>query len=241
MGVGVGAQRLFFLGENDELWSNLEKQLDLVGIQGERHDPDVESWGRELWFGVFAVLLGPSIPAGKRLDLCRHLRATSQCLVVVISGDIDEVEELRLVAAGVSDIVHLPLRVRVLAAKLANRSGHAESHEEDPRYTYGNLELSPIEHWMTVDGTPVNLTPTEFDLLALLMDNPRRVYTHEELSRWIWQDPWSIDHHRLEAHVCRLRRKIVDAGGPVVITSIRGVGYRLLGSADIATRSYPAG
>lgn len=237
----MGAQRLFFLGENDELWADLEKQLDLMGIKGERHDPAEEYWGRESWSGVFAVVLGPSIPEGKRLDLCRQLRATSQCPVVVISGDIDEAEELRLVAAGVCDIVYLPLRARVLAAKLANRSGHSITSDSERTLVFGNLELNRIEHWVAVDGTAIDLTRTEFELLALLMDSPRRVYTHEELSRWIWHDPWSIDHHRLEAHVCRLRKKITTAGGPTIIASVRGVGYRLLASAGMSSRGSLAG
>jgi len=237
----VDAQRILFLGEDGQLWSDLLEQLNLMGIEAERHDTEGDFWGRESRSGVFAVLLGPSIQGKKRLDLCRRSRSTIPCPIVVISESIEEAEELRLVSIGVCDIVYLPLRPRVLAAKLANWAGHTITADSERKLLFANLELSLVEHWVTVDGAPVNLTRTEFDLLALLMDNPRRVYTHEELSRWIWHDPWTVDHHRLEAHVCRLRKKITKAGGPAIVASIRGVGYRLLVSADMSSRGALAG
>ena len=234
-------QRILFLGAHDELWTSLAEQLRLVGIRGEQRDVTFIGGHREDLTGMLAVLIGPAVQGRERLELCRQLRMVSHCPLVVTAGGIEEVEELRLVAAGVCDIVHLPLRPRVVAAQLANRIGHSQEPEATHNHTHENLELNSVEHVVTVDGAPVYLTRTEFDLLALLMEKPKRVYTHEELSRWIWHDPWNVDHHRLEAHICRLRKKIVQAGGPVIITSVRGVGYRLVAAMDVAVNRHLAG
>jgi two-component system phosphate regulon response regulator PhoB len=233
-GIGMETQRILFVGAHDALWMSLAEQLKLMGIDGVRKDSVDIGGRREDFAGMRALLIGPSLQGRERMELCRQLRAISPCPLMVIAGGIEEAEELRLVVAGVCDVVHLPLRPRVLAAQLANRIGHSPDLEPTDHLTYENLVLNSVEHAVSVDGSPVYLTRTEFDLLALLMDNPKRVYTHEELSRWIWHDPWNVDHHRLEAHVCRLRKKILIAGGPAIIGSVRGVGYRLVATANLA-------
>jgi DNA-binding response OmpR family regulator len=77
-----------------------------------------------------------------------------------------------------------------------------------------------------VGGQELALTRIEFDLLALLMEDPGRVVPREEIVSRVWGD-WFSDDHVVEVHLSRLRRKVSDAGGPRVGTAVRGVGYRL--------------
>ena len=147
---------------------------------------------------------------------------------------MEEVDEMRLVVAGACVVAYLPIRPRVMAAQMANRLGRMQSKALDEVLRYRQLQVDPIEHVASIDGRVLELTKTEFDLLVLLIESPRRVHTHEEISRWLWDDPWVVDHHRLEAHVCRLRKKVSRAGGPAIIGSVRGVGYRLVATADLA-------
>lgn len=237
----MGDQRILFLGDRGLVWSGLAEQLAVLGLQGELWEHQARDLRRENLVDVLTVLIGPSIQGKERLEACRHVRALSLCPLVVITSGLTEIEELRLAAVGVCDIVHLPLRPRVMAAQLAIRISQRYDEVHDEVLSYRRLQVNPIEHVASIEGQSVELTKTEFDLLVLLMKNPRRVHTHEEISRWLWDDPWVVDHHRLEAHVCRLRKKVSRAGGPAIIGSVRGVGYRLVASADLTAAPHPAG
>lgn len=231
----MGIQRIFFVGPANQLWRDLHEELEMEGLESTRLEATRQACSREMLGGAFAIIVSPLIDGRARLDLCRHFHEITHCPIIVITEDIEEVEELRLVSTGVCDIVSLPVRPRVLAAQLVNRMNHVSADGRDDTLVYRNVVVSGVERLVTVAGTPVSLTQTEFDLLSLLMENPKRVYTHEELSRWIWHDPWNFDHHRLEAHASRLRKKIICADGPAIIGSVRGVGYRLIATAALPT------
>lgn len=228
------AQRVLFVGPKDQLWRDLYEQLEMEGVASSQLEATRQACTRTVLASAFAVLVSPLVSGTARLDLCRHFHDITHRPIIVMTEDIEEAEELRLVATGVCDIVFLPIRPRVLAAQLANRMNHASADIPDRTLVYENVTLNAVEHLVTVAGVPVGLTQTEFDLLSLLMEHPKRVYTHEELSRWIWHDPWNVDHHRLEAHASRLRKKITVAGGPSIVGSVRGVGYRLVATSDLS-------
>jgi DNA-binding response OmpR family regulator len=90
----------------------------------------------------------------------------------------------------------------------------------------GDLEIDPVSREAHVDGTEVALTRIEFDLLVTLAQQPRRVFTREQLMVSAWDEPFD-GSHVLDAHLSRMRRKIADAGGQRVAHAVRGVGYRL--------------
>jgi two-component system catabolic regulation response regulator CreB len=97
---------------------------------------------------------------------------------------------------------------------------------EAPLSVLGNLALDPLDRRVRVDGEVVDLTRMEFDLLLCLMHAPKRVLTRTELAENLWGTVYVTDH-AIEALVSRLRSKILKAGGPSVVSSVRGVGYRL--------------
>ena len=94
--------------------------------------------------------------------------------------------------------------------------------------TLGRLSVDVEGRSVTVDGEEVELTRTEFDLLATMVRAPRRVWGRDVLLRLVWGDGWSADDHLVEVHVGNMRRKLsrVGAGGAFVRT-VRGVGYRM--------------
>jgi len=180
------------------------------------------------------VIIGPDTTEIARLQLCRDIRKESAASITVISKELDEADELRLAVAGACAICFLPIRPRVLAAQIASRIGRFQPDPSDRVLSFRGLYVYPREHLVTVKARALDLTKTEFELLVHLMRSPRRVYTHDQLSLWLWDDSWVADHHRLEAHVCRLRKKVIQAGGPTIIGSVRGVGYRLMSDVQVA-------
>lgn len=233
-------RHVIVVGVSDELWGELGTSLEDEGLTADRFETSVPRLDRSSTQQTGAIVVGPAMVGSKRLDLCRQVRSSSLASITVISEGLAEVEEMRLVVAGACAIWYPPIRPRVMAAQLANRIDRVRSADPDAVLTYLRLRLDPIEHVATLDGHAVEFTKTEFDLLVLLMGHPRRVFTHGEISRWLWDDSWEVDHHRLEAHVCRLRKKIVHAGGTAIIGTVRGVGYRLIASSDMAGASHLA-
>lgn len=227
-------RHVIVVGVSDELWGELGTSLEDEGLTADRFETSVPRLDRSAIQQAGAVVVGPVMAGSQRLELCRQVRSSSLASITVISEGLDEVEEMRLVVAGACVIWYPPIRPRVMAAQLANRIGRPRLKDPDAVLTYRGLHVDPIEHLATIEGHAVELTKTEFELLVLLMGHSRRVFTHGEISRWLWDDSWEVDHHRLEAHVCRLRKKISRAGGPAIIGSVRGVGYRLIGSSDTA-------
>jgi DNA-binding winged helix-turn-helix (wHTH) protein len=108
---------------------------------------------------------------------------------------------------------------------------------------FGPLRVDPEAREITVDGDPVVTTRTEFDLLDVLTEQPRRVLSREQLRERVWGGGWFGDDHAVDVHVSNLRRKLAAAGAPTVISTVRGVGYRLAPelSAGGADRGAPGG
>jgi DNA-binding response OmpR family regulator len=181
-----------------------------------------------------AVIIGPDVTNGVRLELCRGVWAASRASITVISNELDEADELRLAVAGACAIHFLPVRPRVLAAQIASRIQRFQTELSDQVLSFRGLHVHPGEHVVTVEDRALELTKTEFELLMHLMRNPRRVHTHAALSRWLWDDDSEVDHHRLEAHISRLRKKVAQGGGPSIASSVRGVGYRLMTDVQVA-------
>ncbi|MEA5454898.1 response regulator transcription factor [Sinomonas sp. JGH33] len=101
--------------------------------------------------------------------------------------------------------------------------------QDGRRMIHGSLVVDVDARLVTLDGQELTLTRTEFDLLALLVGSPRRVWTREMLLRSVWGDEWASDEHLVEVHVGNLRRKLGDRGrNPRFIRTVRGVGYGMV-------------
>lgn len=237
----VKSPLVVFVGAADYVWFDLSRSLEDEGIPAVRKSGPPSPLDRRACQQALFIIIGPTVTGHARVELCRDARDTSLASITVISERMDEVDEMRLVVSGACAFAYLPVRPRVIAAQLANRIARAESVIPDVVLCYLGIRVDPKEHRVTVDGRIVDLTKTEFGLLALLIASPRRVYTHEEISRSLWDDPWTVDHHRLEAHVSRLRKKVYRAGGPSIICSVRAVGYRLAVPADLTAPAPAAG
>lgn len=159
------------------------------------------------------------------LELCRRLRREEDVPVLVQLPCHDEHSEWMCLQAGAGDVINRTTSKRVMLARaqaLLQRQA-----EVDPLQTIrvGPLLLDMEARTVEVHGIEVTVTKTEFDLLALLMAQPRRVHVRADLVHTVWGAHYP--EHILETHLSRLRKKIRLAGGPVIGEAVRGVGYRL--------------
>ncbi|WP_431943566.1 response regulator transcription factor [Micromonospora marina] len=170
-----------------------------------------------------ACVLDIALPGLTGTEICRRLRAAGDWTpVIFLTARDDEVDRVVGLELGADDYVTKPFSPRELLARLrAVLRRTAGTPAEQPR-TLGTVTLDPSRRTVTAGGTPVQLTSTEFDLLAHLMARPGRVFTREELLAGVWGYAAHAGTRTVDVHVAQVRAKL---GPDSVIRTHRGVGY----------------
>lgn len=171
---------------------------------------------------IDVILLDLGLPDGDGLDVLRELRKVTDIPVIIATARGDETDRIVGLELGADDYVVKPFSVRELAARVraVSRRRRTESTLET-----GRVIVDRVRHEVHVDGQLVDLTAKEFDLLAVLAEEPGRAVTRQELFSRVWDPVWIGTGKTLDVHVASLRKKI---GDPELIETVRGVGYRLV-------------
>ena len=167
------------------------------------------------------VLLDLGLPDGDGLEVLRELRKVSDVPVIIATARGEETDRIVGLELGADDYVVKPFSVRELAARVR---AVARRRRVDAPLETGRIAVDRNRHRVTVDGNEVELTAKEFDLLAVLAEDPGRAVTRQELFSRVWDPVWVGTGKTLDVHVASLRKKL---GDPDLIETVRGVGYRL--------------
>jgi two-component system response regulator RegX3 len=170
------------------------------------------------------VLLDLGLPDVDGFDLCRELRATSGVPIIVVTARGEEVDRVVGLELGADDYVVKPFGFRELVARIRAVHRRATGRAAGSAAALGDLVVDRRTRRATVEGRAVSLTPKEFDLLALLADDPGAVCSRQRILDEVWDPHWYGPTKTLDVHVASLRRKL---GHPELIETVRGVGYRL--------------
>jgi len=173
-----------------------------------------------------AAIVDLVLPDVDGVEVCRRLREWSEMPIIVLSAVGEEDAKVRALAAGADDYVTKPFGPRELIARLQAALRRANSEPDDAVIRAEGLEVDLAAHIVRLDGVEVHLTPTEFDLLRLLVRNRGRLVTYRELLVSVWGQAYADDTQVLRAHVANLRRKIEPADGPRYVKTDPRVGYR---------------
>jgi DNA-binding response OmpR family regulator len=184
------------------------------------------------------IVLDLGLPDADGTEVCRQIRAETQCYVLMLTARAEEVDLLIGLAVGADGYMAKPFSPRELVARVQAMlrfprtvppaAEPAAAVEESVR-RLAELEVDEESREVRVDGAVVDLTRTEFDLLAALASRPGRVLQRETLLREVWQTDWEGSVRLVEAHMSNLRRKLQAAGlSSPSIRTVRGVGYRLV-------------
>jgi len=181
------------------------------------------------------VVLDLGLPDADGTEVCRQIRAESECYVLMLTARAEEVDLLIGLAVGADGYMAKPFSPRELVARVQAMlrrpripAPRPEAAEESV-LRLAELEVDEDGREVRVDGVIVDLTRTEFDLLAALASRPGRVLQRETLLREVWQTDWEGSVRLVEAHMSNLRRKLQAAGlSSPSIRTVRGVGYRLV-------------
>jgi len=190
--------------------STAEEALDVAAVQR----PD-------------AAIIDLVLPDLDGIELCRRLREWTEMPLILLSAIGEEDAKVRALAAGADDYVTKPFGPRELVARLQANLRRIHPDPEPSVITAGDeLEVDLASRTVRRAGAEVHLTPTEFDLLRLLVRNRGRLMTHRDLLIAVWGSGYSEDTQVLRAHIANLRRKIEPPDGPRYIRTDPGVGYR---------------
>jgi DNA-binding response OmpR family regulator len=169
-----------------------------------------------------AIVLDVGLPGMDGTEICRRLRAADDWTpVLFVTARDEEVERVLGLELGADDYLVKPFSPRELVArvKAVLRRGQAAS---SALLHAGDVTVDPQRHVVTVAGATVELTATEFDLLAHLMRSPGRVFTREQLLSAVWGYEAAAGTRTVDVHVSQLRSKLGDASP---LRTVRGVGY----------------
>ena len=173
------------------------------------------------------VILDRGLPKLSGDEVCRRIRATSSTPILMLTGEKGSDERARLLDLGADDYLEKPFSKRELSARVRALLRRAvPAARSRPAASIGKLTVDARAHQATVAGEALDLTPTEFRLLAALATRPGEVVDRRALLRAGWPEERDPDPEWLKAHLARLRSKLDGAGAPA-LSNVRGVGYRL--------------
>jgi DNA-binding response OmpR family regulator len=182
-------------------------------------------------FHPHLVVLDLGLPVIDGFDVCRELRTYSDCYIIMLTARTDELDKVTGLSIGADDYMTKPFSPRELLARaqaMLRRPRADESRVSARLFAVPGLSVDLETHEVHVDGRLVELTPTEFGLLAALNASPDKPMSRRSLIDEVWGLNWVGDEQLVDVHVRNVRRKLGDdATDPRFIRTVRGVGYRI--------------
>ncbi len=176
------------------------------------------------------IVLDVMLPGLDGLKVCQRVRQVSTVPIIVLSALGEQADKVRALDLGADDYLTKPFGVDELLARVRavlRRSRWTEAPPSSETLRAGSLEIDTGRRRVTHRGAEVKLTPTEFDLLALLVSNAGKVLTHRFILQRVWGPEYGDESEYLRVYVGRLRRKLeADPAHPRIILTEQGVGYR---------------
>ena len=179
------------------------------------------------------VLLDLMLPGMSGVVLAKQLRAdarTRELPIIMVTARAEEADRVGGLELGADDYVTRPLSPKELIARIRAVLRRRAPHLAGDPVEIGPLSLDPLARTVTCEGRPVDLGPTEFELLQYLMNHPNRALTRDQVLNAIRGDHRFLEDRTVDVYVRRLRAGLGEHG-EVMIETVRGVGYKLVGKA----------
>ena len=177
------------------------------------------------------VILDLGLPDGDGIEFIRDFRGWSSVPVIVLSARSGELDKIAALDAGADDYLTKPFGVGELLARLrvARRRSAGAAAEDAAPFRFGDVEVDVAKRTVTKRDAPLHLTPIEFRLLALMIQNVGRVLTHRQILREVWGPAYVEHEHYVRVHMGHLRQKLEDdPAQPKHLVTETAVGYRLV-------------
>jgi len=176
------------------------------------------------------VILDLMLPGMDGWDVCRALRRDSDIPIIMLTARVEETDRLIGLELGADDYVTKPFSPREVVARVRAvlrrvKGLRPQDHEQ---LNVGGLRLDVAKHTVSVDGKPVNLTPSEFEILRTMMREPGRVFTRLQLLEIATGEAYEGYERTIDTHIKNMRRKIErNSASPEYLLTVHGVGYKM--------------
>lgn len=181
------------------------------------------------------IVLDLMLPGVDGIEVCRRVRTFSDAYIIMLTARTEEIDRLIGLSVGADDYLGKPFSPRELVARVHTmlrrpRSATVDDVDAESPRRFGDLLVDPGAREASVAGEPLDLTRTEFDVLATLSARPRLAFSRAQLLEQVWGSHWYGDEHVVDVHIANLRRKLHDdPRAPRFVRTVRGVGYRMGG------------
>ncbi len=224
--------RILVVEDDQKLAAELQLLLRNAG-----YHPDVVHDGPGAWEAAYVenfdlIILDIGLPGIDGLQVLRNLRndnIDTPVMLLTARGELDD--KIIGLDSGADDYLAKPFATSELLARvraLLRRKANSKS----PQINSANLSVNTLSHEVTVNNSPVNLTPTEYRILELLLFNLNRVVSRLSIAEHVWDDNFDLMTNIVDVHIRNLRKKIQDAGAEKTIQTVRGVGYIIKNEAE---------
>ncbi len=174
------------------------------------------------------IILDLNLPDMDGIEVTRRLREWTQTPIIILSVREHEQDKIGALDAGADDYLTKPFSTGELLARLRVALRHSLKNESTPVFRVGELEVDRERRLVTIAGREVSLTPTEYEILRLLVQHAGKVITHRQVLKHVWGQDYAEESHLLRVNISNLRHKIEpDPAQPFYILTESGVGYRL--------------
>ena len=179
------------------------------------------------------IVLDLMLPGFDGIEVCRQVRTFSDAYVLMLTARDEEVDKVVGFAVGADDYLVKPFSPRELIARATailrrprNQGTGSALAVASTQLHFGNLTIDSDSRLVTVDKIVVDLTRTEFDLLEIMAERPKTVFSRRQLLEAVWGGDWYGEIHVVDVHVGHLRKKLASAGiSEEIIRTVRGIGY----------------
>jgi two-component system KDP operon response regulator KdpE len=174
------------------------------------------------------IILDLGLPDFDGIEVTRRLREWSQTPIIILSVREAENDKIAALDAGADDYLTKPFGTGELMARMRVAMRRLASKSDEPVLQVDSLKMDLSRRLVTVNEREISLTPTEYDILRLLMQNAGKVLTHRQLLKQVWGTAYESEMHLLRVNISNLRRKIEpDPARPHYLVTESGVGYRM--------------
>ena len=226
--VTMGPVRILVVDDDRSLRDALRRALTLGGYDVQSAEGGQQGLTQVATGGPDAVVLDVGMPDIDGLEVCRRVRATGNRVPILMLTARDAISDrIDGLDAGADDYLVKPFDVGELKARLRALLRRAGSEGDPDAVSYEELQLDNARHGVSVADSFVELTRTEYQLLELLLLNPKRVLPHSLIYDGVWGYDFGPSSNALRVYIGYLRRKLEEAGARPLIHTVRGVGYVL--------------
>ncbi|VAW05522.1 Phosphate regulon transcriptional regulatory protein PhoB (SphR) [hydrothermal vent metagenome] len=176
------------------------------------------------------ILLDWMLPNLSGVEACRQLRRrkeTRQIPIIMLTARSEENDMIRGLNTGADDYITKPYSIKELLARVKAALRRPAISIADQKLTLGKLEVDIARHRVELDGEGIEISPTEFRLLIVLMQSQDRVLSRGQLLDLVWGVTSEMETRTVDVHIGRLRRALKKAGGAGMVRTVRGFGYSI--------------